>query len=168
MRIRKTNLDDISAVLETFDHARKIIRATGNTVQWSGEYPGKIDIEEDIQLDHSYVCVATEEYTGVELGTVLATFALPTTPDPTYTHIDGAWLNDDEYATVHRIAANGKVKGAGRYCMEWIIDEYSNVRIDTHELNKPMLKLIKHLGFEYCGEIMAKDQTPRLAFQRVG
>lgn len=167
MQIRKTNIEDIPAILETFSFARTTIRNTGNTVQWAGEYPRKIDIEKDIELDHSYVCIATEDDSGVEPGTILATFALPNTPDPTYANIKGAWLNNDPYVTIHRIAANGKLKGAGRYCMEWVSDNHSNIRIDTHELNKPMLKLIDQLGFQYCGEIMAADHTPRLAFQKI-
>lgn len=45
---------------------------------------------------------------------VLAQFALCTGEDPTYAHIDGAWLDDDSYVTIHRIASSGIVKGAAR------------------------------------------------------
>ncbi len=38
-------------------------------------------------------------------------FAFILGEDPTYQQIDGAWLNDQPYGTIHRIAGNGKIKG---------------------------------------------------------
>lgn len=169
MQIRKTKTSDVPDVLEMLNHGRSIIRDTGNTVQWTGEYPGKIDIEQDIQQDVSFICIATEAdaNANVQPGTPLATVAVMTAPEPTYQTIDGQWLNDEPYATIHRIATNGRVKGAGRFCIEWVLEHYDNVRIDTHEANKPMLYLIEQLGFQYCGQVIVHDGTPRMAFQKL-
>ena len=62
---------------------------------------------------------------------------------PTYAHIDGAWLDDDSYVTIHRIASSGIVKGAAKDCINWCIEHYGNVRADTHPNNKAMQHVLE-------------------------
>ena len=45
--------------------------------------------------------------------------------------------------------------------------DVANVRVDTHEDNKPMQHLIAKAGFAYCGVIHLADGDPRLAYQLV-
>mgnify|MGYP003296922186 CR=1 FL=1 len=40
-----------------------------------------------------------------------------------------------------------------------------NIRIDTHHDNVVMQRLLKKLGFQYCGIIHLENGDPRLAFQ---
>ena len=100
---------------------------------------------------------------------ILAQFALCPGEDPTYHHIDGAWLDDDSYVTIHRIASSGLVKHAARDCIAWALKQYGNVRADTHPNNKAMQHVLETSGFARCGLIQLLDRptdTTRIAYQR--
>lgn len=171
MRIRPTTNADIPAIMAIFEHGRQVQRATGNLNQWVDGHPRQALIEQDIEQGASYVCVVDEETVQqkpVELETVIATFAAIEGEDPTYLQIEGgAWLNDAPYVTIHRISTNGAVKGAGQLCMEWVLERYDNVRIDTHHLNLPMIHVVEKFGFKYCGVIYIADGTARNAYHYV-
>lgn len=168
MHIRRTTKNDIDTILEIFENGRQIQKATGNAGQWAEGYPTREMVEADIQKDRSYVCVSDSSEEEIEEGTVLATSVVDFESDPNYSYIEeGEWLNEEPYATIHRIATSGLVKGAGKYIFEWGINQCNNIRIDTHKRNKPMLSLIEKYGFTYCGLIYVHDGTERLAFQKV-
>ncbi|MEQ6117657.1 N-acetyltransferase [Bifidobacterium bifidum] len=100
---------------------------------------------------------------------VLAQFALCPGVDPTYVNIDGAWLDDDPYVTIHRIASSGLARGAAKDCINWCIEHYGNVRADTHPNNKAMQHVLESNGFARCGLIQLLDRpsdTTRIAYQR--
>lgn len=172
MRIRRATNADIPAIMAIFEHGRQVQRATGNLNQWAKGHPRQALVEQDIRQGASYVCVVDEEATDQQSsdasGTVIATFAALEGEDPTYLQIeDGAWLNDSPYVTIHRISTNGAVKGAGQICMEWVLERYDNVRIDTHHLNQPMIHVVEKFGFKYCGVIYIADGTARNAYHYV-
>ncbi len=100
---------------------------------------------------------------------ILAQFALCPGEDPTYKHIDGAWLDNDAYVTIHRIASAGLVRHAARDCIVWALKHYGNVRADTHPNNKAMQHVLETCGFARCGLIQLLDRptdTTRIAYQR--
>ena len=100
---------------------------------------------------------------------ILAQFALCPGEDPTYAKIDGAWLDNDAYVTIHRIAASGLVRHAARDCIRWALKHYGNVRADTHPNNKAMQHVLESSGFARCGLIQLLDRpvdTTRIAYQR--
>ena len=100
---------------------------------------------------------------------ILAQFALCPGEDPTYAEIDGAWLDNDAYVTIHRIAASGLVRHAARDCIRWALKHYGNVRADTHPNNKAMQHVLESSGFARCGLIQLLDRpvdTTRIAYQR--
>lgn len=169
MQIRKTNLQDIPEVVAILDYGRQLIRQSGNTVQWQGGYPGPADIEKDIQADCSYVVVVDESDTNdqsqLPSGTIVGTLCIQELEEPTYRDIKGQWLNDSEYVTIHRIASNQKLKGIGQFAMNYVKDNFANIKIDTHASNKAMIQLIEKSAFSYCGEIIVADGTPRNAYQ---
>lgn len=166
MRIRKTTLQDVEEVMEVIEYGRKLIRESGNHVQWQSNYPASSDIERDINNDVSFVCVVDEDDDAdLELGTIIGTMCIQDEVEPTYNVIDGEWLNDLDYVTIHRIASNQSIKGIGQFCMEYAKEHYANIKIDTHQLNKAMIYLIEKSGFTYCGEIIVADGTPRKAYQ---
>jgi len=168
VRIRKTTYEDIPSLLDIFANAREIQKATGNAGQWKEGHPSKETIKKDIQEGHSYVCVVDEgDQVEYPAGTIAATVVIMEKIEPTYEYIEGEWLNDQPYITIHRIATSGKVKGAGLFIMEEAINTYDNIRIDTTRRNKPMLGLIEKFGFTYCGIIYVEDGTERLAYQLV-
>lgn len=97
---------------------------------------------------------------------MVAVFYFAIEEDPTYKMIyKGQWLNDKPYGVVHRIASAGTVRGAGEFCLTWAISQSKNLRIDTHEDNVVMQRLLGKLRFQYCGIIYLKNGEPRLAFQ---
>lgn len=92
-------------------------------------------------------------------------FALIEGQDPTYLKIDGRWLNEDDYATIHRLASDGKLPGIFNRCIEYSKDRFKNIRIDTHEDNATMRHLIEKNGFIECGIIYTSMGHPRIAYQ---
>lgn len=170
MQIRPTREADIPAVMAIFDHGRNVQRQTGNLNQWADGHPRLELIQQDIQKGSSYVCVTDEQDVDSDLepGTIVATFAAIEGEDPTYGYIEGdGWLNDSPYVTVHRISTSGLIKGAGQICMEWVLEHYDNVRIDTHRLNQPMIHVVEKYQFQYCGVIYIADGTARNAYHYV-
>lgn len=159
--IRKSKIKDLDNIHSIFESARQYMRANNNMNQWSNGYPNSEDIKKDIGCGNSYVGENKN-------GELFFTFAFIKGEDPTYKMIkDGNWLNDDPYGTIHRIASNGKVSGVLKMSCEYCFNEVDNIRIDTHRDNKPMLKALNNLGFQKCGEIICRDGTPRIAFQKI-
>ena len=78
----------------------------------------------------------------------------------------GQWLNDKPYGVIHRIASDGKTKGIGSFCVNWVVSQCGNVRIDTHRDNVVMQNMLKKNGFQYCGIIHIENGEERLAYQR--
>ena len=159
IEIRKTTLNDLDRVMEIYDIARNFMRENGNASQWGDGYPVRALIEEDIARGESFVMVEDDEIHGV--------FMFMQRVEPTYEVIEGAWLNDKPYGTIHRIATDGKIKRMFDKCVEFCLGTTKNLRVDTHRDNIPMQKAIARNGFTYCGVIyMLHDGTPRIAFQR--
>ena len=157
MKIRLANKDDLRSIEQIYENARQFMRSTGNFTQWGNGYPNKEIIYADIEQKCLYV---------VEDEEIQAVFTLIMGEDPTYLEIDGAWLNDRSYATLHRIASRGTQKGLFKLIIEFSWSICPNLRIDTHQNNTPMRHLIEKNGFVYCGIIIVGDGTPRLAYQK--
>ena len=150
---------------EIYAHARDLMAANGNPTQWGNTFPREEVVLDDIANQRTMLLVDVED--GEER--VLAQFALCTGADPTYARIDGAWLDDDEYVTIHRIASSGLVRHAARDCVKWALTHYGNVRADTHPNNKAMQHVLESSGFARCGLIQLLDRptdTTRIAYQR--
>lgn len=159
--IRKATSRDLNRIMEIFALARKFMLTTGNPNQWTNGYPQRDFIAGEIEQGLCHVCVTPKQ-------TVVATFCLVPSPDPTYKEIyDGRWLNDEPYHVIHRLAADGSVRGIGKMCIDWGADRCSNLRMDTHEDNYVMQSLAERCGFVRCGIIHVANGTPRIAYQRV-
>ena len=159
-KIRKSSRQDVARMLEIFDSAKKYMVATGNPNQWSGPYPTFDDIMNDIREGVSYVGLN-------EKDEIVMTFVFIVGEDPTYSVItDGEWLNDEPYGTIHRIASDGSERGVVDKTCEFCFRLTQNIRIDTHEDNKPMQRALNNLGFSKCGTIICRNGTPRVAFQK--
>lgn len=104
---------------------------------------------------------------------ILSVAVLDNKPDPNYaTILEGKWLNNQPYATIHRIATNPEHagKGVAKATFEHLIKQaklldFHEIRIDTHPDNHIMQHIITTSGFEYRGIILVADQTERLAYQ---
>lgn len=159
MNVRETKQADIPRLCEIFEYAQNFMAQTGNPNQWKKGHPGVAVLEEDIELNRSFV-VEDE-------GKIVATFMLTAGPDPTYSYIeDGAWPDDEPYGVIHRIASDGSHKGILKAAVEFAETRFDHVRIDTHKDNKVMQHLVSKCGFEYCGIIYLLNGDPRLAYAK--
>ena len=132
---------DLPQMQKIYARARALMAANGNPTQWGNEFPRESMIEDDIANQRTMLLVDT--CNGHER--ILAQFALCPGEDPTYAKIDGAWLDNDAYVTIHRIAASGLVRHAARDCIRWALKHYGNVRADTHPNNKAMQHVLEKL-----------------------
>lgn len=164
MDIRKTEMRDLSRVMEIYAHARAFMAAHGNPRQWGATcWPPETLIRQDIAAGHSYVCTDGD---GHVIGTFFFIFGKDI--EPTYRTItDGAWLDGSPYGVVHRIASDGSRKGIGTFCLQWAYAQCGHLRIDTHGDNTVMQGLLDKLGFIRCGTIhVVEDNDPRIAFEK--
>ena len=141
-----------------FSYARKFMKENGNPDQWKDNRPSMDKVRDDISRGEYYVIE--------EEGKIAAVFAYVVGIEPTYLEIDGAWIDDAPYGTIHRIASNGTVKGVFDMVMRFVEGFGVDVRIDTHKDNKVMLHVIEKNGFQRCGIIIVDDGTERIAFQK--
>ncbi len=158
MEIRAAKKEDIDEIMTIFEVARNFMQTHGNHQQWVNGYPQKELILSEIESNHCYVCLDKN-------GNIVGTFCYIVGDDPTYHKIDGAWLNQQPYATIHRIASNGKCGGIMEHSINWSKNKIDNIRIDTHEVNTFMREKIVENGFQYCGIIYIGDGSPRFAYQ---
>ena len=101
MKIRKSNLSDFESILKIYDIARQFMVKQGNPNQWAkNNWPPEDLVRKDIESEKSYVCVNDDKIVAVfyyDYGYKI---------EPTYNVIEnGAWIGDDNYGVVHRIAS---------------------------------------------------------------
>lgn len=161
--IRLARLKDKKEVLKIYKDAQQFIK-TYNSPQWQDGYPNKKSFLHDIKNKQIYV----NEIDGLIVG--VATIL---DYEPTYEVIDGAWLNNEPYKVIHRIATKIDCLGKG-YAADFLDYIYKNlkcenIRIDTHKLNEPMIRFLEKNGFLYCGIIYLNQPHDkiRLAYQKV-
>lgn len=160
MEIRKSTPEDIEAIMDCITTARQLMRESGNTVQWTNGYPSNELMLESVEKGYNFLILENDE--------VVATFDFIIEYDVNYSIIEnGNWQNDEKYGVIHRLASNGKAKGVAQFCFEWCFYQFPNIRIDTHETNIAMQKVLERLGYQKCGIIYVADGTPRLAFQKI-
>lgn len=158
--IRKATYDDIPALMQLFERAKAIMRASGNTSQWGSGYPSPDVVRNDIARGVCYVASKAAD------GKIEATMAFIPGPDPTYSVIEeGAWLNNEPYHVIHRIAVTAPGKGYARLLLDWAFTLCNTVRIDTHSDNVIMHHILRNYGFTRCGVIHLANGDPRDAYQ---
>lgn len=154
-----TRPDDLPIVMDLLQQSREMMRANGNHSQWVG-YPTEEDILRDIQSGISRLVIENE--------TVVGTFALLTSPEPTYAYIEGCWMDDlSPYGTIHRLARRKEVHGMADTVFSWCEKQCATLRVDTHADNAPMLHILQRHGYTYCGVVFMEDGSPRKAFQKM-
>lgn len=160
MEIRQAVWDDLCEIMEIYAHARKFMAQSGNPTQWGKTYPPLEMVKQDIKERKCHICV--------EDGRILCVFYFAREEDPAYRVIrEGCWLDDEPYGVIHRIASAEGVRGAAACCVDWAYGQTGNIRIDTHDDNKPMQRFLQKMGFQYCGRITLADGSPRIAFQKI-
>lgn len=106
-------------------------------------------------------------------GKVKAYVAIITEGEPAYDAIEGQWLKDGDYWTVHRLAVSEAAKG--KRLGQWILKQIegmamaasiTSIRVDTSFDNLAMLKILENLEYTYCGEVQYNG-SPRKAFEKI-
>ena len=159
----------LDSICEITEQAKAQLRRIGID-QWQKGYPSREIWEEDIEIGRSYIF--TDE------GKVLGAFAYQESPDASYYEIDGKWLTDGAYASMHRVCVADACKGrgvAGRLftygCEKARESGFPSMRIDTHPGNIPMQKALQKAGFQQCGTIVLAEGSEkgdlRIAFEKI-
>lgn len=159
MIIREARIEDIERILEIYDIAKAFMRRTGNPNQWNSSYPDSNTLEQDI---HKHQLFVMEEDSIIH-----SVFAFIIGDDPTYKDIEGAWLDDSTYGTIHRIASDGTMHQVFNKAVDFCEERCAHLRADTHEDNKVMQKVILRNGFKETGIIYIAGGTPRIAYEKV-
>ena len=162
---------NIPALRPVFEAAKGIMRADGNHDQWSAPgFPDDSILLRDIARGGGFVIESTvmPGLTGhLAAPRIVAYFALLPSPEPTYDVIDGAWLTDEPYGVIHRMASYPEAHGIFSTIIDYATSRFAHLRIDTHRDNRIMRHLIEKYGFTYCGIIWLEDGTERLAYERL-
>ena len=160
--VRGASVSDLERIMGIYRIAQDRMIASGNPLQWGHFYPSEAVIREDIENGNCRVISVRD---GSEEA-IHGVFAFCEGTEPTYARIDGGeWLNDGPYAAIHRIAGDGEVKGIFDTALRYCRSRSDNLRIDTHQDNRIMQKLIERNGFVRCGTIYVEDGSPRIAYQ---
>lgn len=165
MEFRKTIKSDVNNVMKIIKQAQDYFKSQG-VDQWQNGYPNEETIENDIKNDESYVLEKD--------GEIVATTMLTFNGEPTYASIQGKWLSNDKYATIHRVAVDNTHKGKGlssqiiKYVEKNCLDKgIHSIKVDTHEDNTSMQRLLEKNDFKYCGVIYLEDDSKRIAFEKL-
>ena len=153
-------MNDLPAMLKIFKNARAFMAEHGNPNQWHDNWPSKEILISDIEIGQSYIVEDDEKG-------ILATYAYIVGVDPTYLEIDGAWLTDDPYGTIHRLASSHKERDIFSYIISEVTKNGLNMRIDTHANNDHMIRAILKNGFKYCGIISPIEGGDRNAYELI-
>lgn len=156
--IRQATTQDIAEILRIYAAARAFMRASGNLTQWTGGYPSEEIVRADMEKGVSWVLESAS-------CRLCAVFALIPGDDRTYACIEGAWLDDSPYATIHRAASDGTARGTFRTMLDFARSRHDHLRADTHADNRPMQNCLQKSGFTYCGIIYLADGSPRRAYE---
>ena len=159
MLIRKTREEDLVAVAEIYESAKRFMAENGNPTQWNVGGPDLAVARADMEKGVGYVLE--------EDGEILAAFMFSVGNDAIYDKIyEGEWKNTLPYAVIHRIAVKVQGRGLIDYCINECFRICPNLKIDTHRNNIPMQKALSKRGFEYCGIIYLENGDERIAYQK--
>ena len=173
MQIRPTTRTDLDAVMSIIEEARRTIAALGIN-QWQNGSPNRAMIEEDIALGQSRAVTLD--------GEIVGTFALIFDGEPTYRVIEqGSWSLPDRtesgewsYLAIHRVAVSVASRGTGvstaiiRHAEDTARSlGRTSLRIDTHEGNVVMRRMLEKHGFTHRGTIHLENGDPRVAYEKL-
>ena len=166
MEFRKANSNDVDRIMEIIKQAQDYLKVK-EIDQWQNNYPNNDVIKNDIDRGDGYVLLIDNE--------IAATVAVSFRGEKTYERIyDGKWITEKEYCVIHRIAVDNKYKGKKlsgiiiaeikKLCLEKNI---KSIKVDTHDKNESMKKMLANNGFIYCGVIYLENGSKRIAFEKI-
>lgn len=166
MMLRRSTKEDLYNIMKIINEGKEFLKKN-NVNQWQNGYPNEEVILNDISNNESYVL----EDNGDILGTTAISFRGERTYDNIY---EGKWLSSGDYAVIHRIAASKvkKIKNIGQEILRkseeiCVSNGVNSIKIDTHEDNKAMQRLLLKNDYIYCGIIYLVDGSKRIAFEKI-
>lgn len=161
MEIRPASPGNLVELMHIYSSAREHMMQVGNANQWIDGYPSQEVISLDIKNNNHFICIEDSQ--------ILGCFTFIIGKDSTYSVIEkGTWLNSKPYAVIHRLAILEHGKGIGSFCIEWCFSRHQNIKVDTHQDNISMQKLLVKNEFQRCGIIYNARGDARVAFQSTG
>lgn len=164
MILRKAAFSEQPIIWDILQQAIEQRKQDGSE-QWQNGYPNEQTVHDDIADGYAYVLI--------DNNMIVAYAAIIFGIEPAYNSINGKWLTNDAYVTVHRVATSNAVKGKGvathlfklieALCVE---QKVYSIKVDTNFDNVPMLKILDKLSYSYCGEIFFCG-APRKAYEKV-
>ena len=164
-KIIKPTKKDLPAIMEMINDAKAGLKAA-KIPQWQDGHPNEDEVKKDIEKGEGYLVVEGTKPVGYG--------ALAFGKMPYYEKIyKGKWQGNAPYATIKRVVSHKNHKGRGigkqlfaHFEMQCILNDISWLRIDTHEKNLPMNKLISKNGFTRSGAIYIREKAERTAFEK--
>ena len=162
MEIRLAFPNEVDAIIQVIEGAKKCLAEAGST-QWQNGYPDADIIIEDI--------ISGQAYVALDEGELLAYAAVTKSPESAYDAIyEGKWQGGEpEYLVFHRIAVAAANQGqkVAQTFLEGLIEgfDYLDFRSDTHAENKVMQHIFEKLGFKQVGKVPVDGE--RLAYQKL-
>lgn len=163
---RQAKIADVDNIMTIINKAQQKFKMN-NIDQWQNNYPNKEVIKDDIKNENSYVLIVDDKL----VGTVYFSFEKEATYEKIYT---GNWLSNKAYGVIHRLAVDVDYQNRGfaamileniyQLCLN---NSVYSIKVDTHQDNIAMQKLLLKQGFIKCGIIYLKDGAKRLAYEKL-
>lgn len=164
MEFRIAAESDLGGIMELMEQAKEHLRGL-DVDQWQDGYPDENVILRDIAEKSGYMLMDSGEIAGY----VCISFEA----EENYQVIEGRWKSGQPYAVIHRIAVDNAYKGKGLTARMFAFAEelcglkdIHRIKIDTHEKNFAMRRILKKNRYEYCG-IIRFNGCERIAFEKV-
>ncbi|WP_293890640.1 GNAT family N-acetyltransferase [Flavobacterium sp.] len=161
--LRKANASEVPQIWDIIQQAI-IRRKNDGSEQWQDGYPNETFIQQDIEKQIGYVIIVDDTIAGYAV--VLFN------DEPEYEKIRGKWLTNDDFAVLHRVAISDEYLGKGLAQKIFLFTEVLaiennifSIKVDTNFDNIPMLRILKKLGYIYCGEVTFRGGA-RKAFEK--
>ena len=170
MKVYKATLNDLNDIKLIHGLAIIHMNEEENHNQWIRNDEKFLNKMIDyIQSGDFYIVKENEETIGF--------FAMIFGVDITYNVIDGKWINNDEYVTIHKIASKYYRRHIASFILSYVEQTIANkgiknIRIDTHIDNVSMNAFLLKNGFVKCGTIsitcnFEDKNSLRIAYQKV-
>lgn len=164
MKLIQSTKKDIPKIMEIINNAKLHLKEQGIN-QWQESYPNIETIENDCEISKGYVLISNNE--------IIAYVFIDFDIDFDYNVIDGAWKNQREYGSLHRVAMSANYRGKGLSehifnlaCELGKANGVYSMRIDTHNDNTKMKHILEKNGFEFCGIVNVRGLR-RMSFEKL-
>ena len=154
MNIRLANTSDTNRIFEIYEYARAYMKAHGNPNQWGDNRPEKSLTKDDIKNQRCYVME--------DEGNIFACFVFTIGFEKEY---EAKFPSNDKYGVIHRVASDGSKRGIVEQIVDFAKGKVNLLRIDTHEDNKIMQKVIERQNFKRLGIIYLEDKSARILYE---